>query len=891
MSRWKLKPFWHADDFDGRQSLSALMWIAVSSLVSFVVVACLFPDLLIHRSNHLMYTHDLCMPLEDTFILVSQFFHGGLALWDRFDQMNFAYAHLTGGFYTVVNFVVAGIYILVSKFLPYPGEVFHSVYTLCFHAVTIFIRTSGGYLLLRHFCRRQGIVFISLVIFNTLLSSFMYTGLFANNLYSYFPLMIYFVIRIFDRRRWDDVLVFIVLMMICVANSALFALSYFYDVVHFFILCAILFSCFIWRNLRLDLKKIKISRAALGKTLVAVVLCLAIMAPSLILFKSLKQDFLVADSGLGGTKGRLNNLFSPSGYFHAKGRTDLDMKYFLPASLNYLENVWGSFYLFIGGSVIFLSLIGCVLVRNRWIGVVVTTIVLILLVNERNPPGSVWALPHWLNVVTNPFAFLLRSFHMSYILMTYLYLPLVALGLMALRACFKNDEQTVVRSRIPLAIGGCIVLTILFAFILPFQLRAYALGIGLLFTTILYLGWEHNRMQEFAWGLWVFRYRKYLAAIFLAAVGVIEFRALSVYAKSNEFIFARIQPRVFPMLQDQTPMILDFQNPKVLPLREHFRFNMQTPLIHAHQNHYGFFYGFMPMERFMRELSIYEPRPLLYRDWPVRDDVKRYLSSDTRWLFTVPMAISSNSTKLQTLVEKGLQRKIVMLEAPTSLEQNILGYIPPQVSDVENVPMKESSYPLSWSQVRVLKTKWGSEYSWPLPVDFPKELTTTVFGEDRNRIKCTLGNVELKPSQGKLIVQGTFDVGNVHDGRLSVLLPEDRDVRGMDLTLTVQPSPIKGVWLNQHDRMGLTYDVSQNGWLVIHYPFDPKWRITVDGKHVQVFRANEFFMAIAVTQGEHKILFEYWPQTPLRGLIMISVVLSLIFLGWITISVLGDRRA
>ncbi|NIY16440.1 MAG: YfhO family protein, partial [Nitrospinaceae bacterium] len=39
--------------------------------------------------------------------------------------------------------------------------------------------------------------------------------------------------------------------------------------------------------------------------------------------------------------------------------------------------------------------------------------------------------------------------------------------------------------------------------------------------------------------------------------------------------------------------------------------------------------------------------------------------------------------------------------------------------------------------------------------------------------------------------------------------------------------------------------------------FYPGWRATVDGKAVDILRGNHFFRTVALSGGEHRVVFDY----------------------------------
>src|SRR5205823_2074286 len=132
--------------------LGSLAIISISFLASMLTMMAIFPDLLVWHKMSFMWQHDTEIPFENTFTLVSQYYHGGIQLWNPYDQMSYAFSHTTSGLYTLANLMTASAYILLRRFFNHPGEAFHGIYSIGFFSFNTLIRTLGGYLLLREFC-------------------------------------------------------------------------------------------------------------------------------------------------------------------------------------------------------------------------------------------------------------------------------------------------------------------------------------------------------------------------------------------------------------------------------------------------------------------------------------------------------------------------------------------------------------------------------------------------------------------------------------------------------------------------------------------------------------------------------------------------------------------
>lgn len=65
-----------------------------------------------------------------------------------------------------------------------------------------------------------------------------------------------------------------------------------------------------------------------------------------------------------------------------------------------------------------------------------------------------------------------------------------------------------------------------------------------------------------------------------------------------------------------------------------------------------------------------------------------------------------------------------------------------------------------------------------------------------------------------------------------------------------------------HGEVVLEVDSPDGGWVVLHDPWQPWWRASVDGQPAEILKANVLFRAVAVAPGRHQVRFSF---TPVRG--------------------------
>ena len=217
----------------------AVAEVLVLSAVSLAVMAAIYPDLLVHQRIRFTGGHDIELPFEAAFTLAHQLLNGGLQLWNRFDQVNHGYLHLTTGFYTLPALLEAWVFAKIYPFLDRPGEAFYRLHALMFHGMGILFRTIGGYAVLSLFTTRWQTRVLSLLILNTLLSTQAFNGVVVGFVWSLSLLGIYALVRFSRLQNMGSLLLFTLIMTVAVANIPLLAVGYFYQALHFLLLAAV----------------------------------------------------------------------------------------------------------------------------------------------------------------------------------------------------------------------------------------------------------------------------------------------------------------------------------------------------------------------------------------------------------------------------------------------------------------------------------------------------------------------------------------------------------------------------------------------------------------------------------------------------------------------------
>jgi hypothetical protein len=86
------------------------------------------------------------------------------------------------------------------------------------------------------------------------------------------------------------------------------------------------------------------------------------------------------------------------------------------------------------------------------------------------------------------------------------------------------------------------------------------------------------------------------------------------------------------------------------------------------------------------------------------------------------------------------------------------------------------------------------------------------------------------------------------------------------------------------DQVTIASEVNGSGLLFLSDSLYPGWNATVDGKPVEIMRANYAFRAVALSAGKHKVIFSYRPQGYKAGwVISLAATIILLFGGAVLI--------
>lgn len=868
--------------------LYAVCHILLSSVISLLVALILYPQLLIDHQYSFIRFSDSEIDYYGVFTIVSNFLHGKIQLWDNYDLMPLAYFYLNGGMTSFSNLFTAFVYIIFSPITHLSAEFFHSTYSVVYFFSLILIRSSGFYLLLKRFTDNNKILLFSTVLASTFLAPQTYLGLNNSNIFCFYPLVIHFILRLFETRKFLNFLYAVLAIVVGIGSYPFMGLGYFYLGVHFTIIPIILYFLLAkglaFKNINIS-KIFVINKKGFIALLIVMTISALIFMPFVILLKENYKDY---DFAHENSRFANLNIFDVSNYF--KGETQIaDQKQFFYRMINFKDNMWESQWLFLGITALFLTLCGIIFSRDKRKYIFLTTAFLFFLINSPREMFSFSSISHWIVAFTNPFNFTLRTFHMTGALMLpFVLVPLITLGLESLFYIHK-DTFKIKYIKILLMVLILAGISINVHSKLPKDVNYYLLlgyAISFLIIFLSFIGFINFRIKSLFIGISI------VVLLLLDGYGMRIY--FSSYLKKVSII-----PQYLPYPKEK--VFIDYQNPYILPFREFYTTDDQTYDRYFNKgvyNNQGLYFHYTNYFNYFIPAGSYYPRHAAFKSLAKDYLLQLYLKKDNRLISEAQLAVLDKDGLLAKLLDNNQDRNIILIDRIPDNNTAFSKNLPDNITQYKagSSLAKSQEILLDFSKTYPVEDKNIDIYEFELPVNFPKYLATGVFTQDISQVKFTVGNKEFFPTQGKLILPFTFDVGNIKSGTLFAALPKLYDLKNQKGSLKYfnfnYNNKLK-IIKYEPDNFNFQYIINNNGWLVIHYPYDPHFQITVDGIKSPIYKVNSAFLGISLTKGVHSIYLQYWPDTYLRqaiGLSMFLLFVLPIYLVWKGIKELDLER-
>jgi hypothetical protein len=606
-----------------------------------------------------------------------------------------------------------------------------------------------------------------------------------------------------------------------------------------------------------------------SKAIVAGIIGLAGLAIIILGPYAYMQLFCLKDVAFGAEQSRLSGMFSVNHYFHGLKLDQAPAADLFRRMLDFTFMPGNSFFL--GFMIFFLSGMGLTMSSDRRKWIFALSLLLVWMINF--PPGvlSVGLIGHWVNVLTNPFKAIVRSYQTaSDSVIVYLLMPLAVMGLGVL----KDSAQGIIPSFNRL--GGFIIFMVIYVVYgcsdQPEIVKTYIIT-AMIFSLAAWGGLIMAGRQTLI--------RRSAQAIFICLL--LTDMAISAWDMKHYLsAYFGLRPHFLYQFPPEKGVVgLDFHNPKIFPFTgetDIFPIDDQTYLWTLRDMSFNFNSvidrqtAFVPIEN-------HSPRHVSLEGWVHDPAMWDYVHQNDQLFYFASYGVKQGPGVFENIVRRQLTKEVLMVQGD---EPSLKEDIPPRIARLPVVEDQWLSVTREYDDLSNLVYENGIVIAeFPLMGLIPDYFASNIFTSSpwvRFFIQTPDQKfTELAPAQGQLLRPMTFDVQNIKEEKVFVALPANMSfagVKGLLLLKMKDASGITSVWRHHSDETGITFQAPANGWLGIQFPYDPKWRIEVDGKQAHFYRANKSFIGLPITQGEHKVLVRYWPGSWLRWGLPLSVILT-----------------
>ena len=688
----------------------------------------------------------------------------------------------------------------------------------------------------------------------------MYMGLNCSTLYSFFSLFAYLLINFFEKVDYKYLYFFIVSFISCVVFDGLVALGYFYQGIHFLILSNLIYFFLTNKKNKNYFKKFIINFEIKIFIIFLLILLFLISPWAFLFFDNLKNYSFDMENS------RLINPLSINEYFQrsASYAPLLELPYRL---FDFVKNNWEYSWLFIGFFVYFFIIYGLIFYKNnhKWIYVIFIFFLLMLNFDKDSffPLNSI----HIINSISNPFNFLVRSFHMtSSFLISFALLPLLAFGLKSFIENIYYKKEKILRYK---------YITIFIFIIIPFFFiilnSSFIIIIYyILFSSIIILSCLYHTKELKSLSIKLFykvktfdqRIKKKFFNVEIIVVLFTFLFLFELFISFNTYFSkyansVNINPYLVEHVDYQKKTNIDFQNPSINVFRHYYSNKKQSNPPGYIQvdpiNNQGLFYRYTNLKKYFDKPTNHQPRHISFEKIYTDDNIKSFLQQNEKLYFFTNSICNNLNSCLEDNKLSNLNRDKHLTFDSTEL------YIKDSKSLIKN-----SNFNI---------------YEFDLPNNLNKTLASTIFTNDKDLLKLKYDNKEFNAVQGKINWEYEFDIRNINENRIFVSIPKNANI---NLPIIFEYINLNNYhWVNpisvRNDFLEFNYISKEKGRLIFLYPHDNNFSLIINGKKSNLEKID-IFMDIPVQKGTNTIVLKYNQNFIPKILYLITGIFSSVIL-------------
>lgn len=842
------------------------------TLITYFIICLIYPERFLYFDLRFTSSHSVGNFYQSALFHAKYIKSLNFDFWNFFDQSNTAFYHLAQGFYNVTSLIEGILYNFLSLFKS--DNFFRLFHSFFIQILFIFFRTVGIILILDLY-KAQKYLYLPIIIFiNIMISSVTIIGYEASLIYSLSPILIYYLINFLKNNNLTSLIFFLIFYAFIFSQIPLLSLSYFFIPFHFIFITYILVVLFeFFFQKKIFYKKYK-NFFVIDFSINIYFLLMLISIFVIVIFNS-SLFFVVADTtsltgSLGrdglATESRLENFLNPLKYFktyipNARCIIDLDtnlsnctLSNFFSFFFNFNDNQWFQAPVFMGFTVIFVSLFGLIFSRykEKWY---FFSAILFVLALQGPRDFLIYDINFYANVFTallNPFSFLIQHTHMVMLLLPFLLIPLFIIGFSSLCVEIKKNFSNLSKA--------LFILLILFIF-------AYLLILG-----------EKVQINVILTSFFIIllilsiylasNLKKNMLTLFLvSACFIIDAYALKIYFGKDPISSKKYLPVYITNLETPKNIKHYIDNPNPFDDKINNTILINRPLVKIKKNkskedlqlnkyyfnknlYIGEFYKTNFFFRFLEKPIIYELRHKTYKQIYKYKDTQ-YFRNDMLIISFFNKAIKDNEIALSSFFENG-----------NLYENNIFISTKNELSDY-NYKSKNNLSKFTDKLVKlnvddiefVRKHENKNLYRIKRPNVIPNYINGSIFSNSQ-QIKFYLNDVDMIQTYGELFLENTFNIDITKNNFIYFLV--ENEIKPIKLEVIYKKFNLINDFYKNKDSFHFNLNsITDDGWLLLKFPYDRNWKIFADNQQLKIFRANGFWLGVEVKKNTKDLVVKY----------------------------------
>ena len=207
-----------------------------------------------------------------------------------------------------------------------------------------------------------------------------------------------------------------------------------------------------------------------------------------------------------------------------------------------------------------------------------------------------------------------------------------------------------------------------------------------------------------------------------------------------------------------------------------------------------------------------------------------------------------------------------------------------------NLNKKIHKFKIKFNKANIIKSKIKDNFviiHYKLPDDFPENFFSSKIKNYNKKIQIDIlyENINANTIHTLFEDNEVFNINSLKENYLILKLDNRNlsEIKYINIKFDLNYT-LLNIFNNSMDNLSFNYNAEDDGYLIVNYPYDKKWNISVNNIHSNIYKANKYFFAFKINKGNNKIAIKYNDEYQLKILIYISIILmffSIIYVHYV----------